>query len=337
MGKRKLLLIFLGCTISFILWPAAVIAQQPVQKEGAVGLESVLEKDSILIGDQVWWQMSLPKDSWKDKKIETATFPDPPFDVTEGIEALSRLKLDSVIRRRRVENITAKILITSFDSGSYQLPHMPVYLTKKDGTTDTLWFKGPDLYVNTIPIDTTSYEPYGIKPQMRYPVTWTELLTMAAGLLVLTGVVLLLIQIVKRRRDNLPIFGLGKPKDPPHVAALKVLKAIKEQELWKKQKAKPYYTLLTDTLRLYLKGTWRIQAIELTSAEMLASLRSEQSRDALLTEEVLGKLSSMLTTGDLAKFAKYTPSHDENEEALLKAIHFVVHTVVKEEEETKEE
>ena len=89
---------------------------------------------------------------------------------------------------------------------------------------------------------------------MRYPITWGEILSVAGAVFLLMAIVCLLVYIIKRRRKNLPVFADIKPEDPPHTAALKVLHAIKEQELWKKQKAKAYYTLLTDTIRIYLKG-----------------------------------------------------------------------------------
>ncbi len=307
-----------GLVVSFLLCPYFLMGQ--------TALKSVLEKDSILIGDQVWWSMTLPKDVWKEKEIETAVFPEPPFEIIQGVEGLSSLQLDSLLHKRRLEGIQAKLLITSFDSGAYRLPHMPLYFKKQDGTIDTLWFEGPDLYVNTIPIDTASFEPYGIKPQMRYPITWKEIISIVGIVLLVTAVVVLLIYVVKRRKANRSVFADLKPEDPPHTAALKVLHAIKEQELWKKQKAKPYYTLLTDTIRLYLKGRWDIQAMEQTSTEMLDSLREKSREDTLLTEEAIKSLSSMLMRGDLAKFAKYAPEDHENVDSLDSAIRFVTLT-----------
>ncbi|MFY9115616.1 MAG: hypothetical protein WBK97_05605 [Bacteroidales bacterium] len=309
-----------GLVLAFLLFPSLIKAQQTIVQE------SELEKDSILIGDQVWWSMYLPKDIWKERQIETAVFPQPPFDLMPGVEGLSSLRLDSLVRKKRLEGIRAGLLITSFDSGSYRLPDMPLYLKKEDGTTDTLWFKGPELYVNTIPVDTTSFKPFGIKPQMRYPITWGEILSVAGAVFLLMAIVCLLVYIIKRRRKNLPVFADIKPEDPPHTAALKVLHAIKEQELWKKQKAKAYYTLLTDTIRIYLKGRWGIQAMEQTSAEMLAAIHEKRKNDSLLTDEALECLSSMLMTGDLAKFAKYVPADRENEDSLDNAIRFVTLT-----------
>ncbi|MDD2289304.1 MAG: hypothetical protein PHT35_02400 [Bacteroidales bacterium] len=294
--------------------------------------ESVLEKDSILIGDQTWWNMTLPAGTWNGRQIEIPDFSPLPYKLTEQVEALSGVLLDSVVRKRHLESIRARILLTSFDSGSYRLPAVPLCLVGQDGTRDTLWFKGPLITVNTIPVDTTSFEPFGLKPQMRYPITKGEILTLAGLLVLLAALIFLTVLIVRRRRNHRPLFGPARPKDPPHIAALKVLEDIRARELWKKQKAKSYYTLLTDTIRVYLRDRFGIQAMEKTSAQMLAALRQIASEDSLLTDKIIGELEQMFSTGDLAKFAKYTPSDLENEESLRQAIRFVTETARIEEE-----
>ena len=333
MMKRFLLQWFFPALL--IMMPHISVARQDpatVQGKGDSVLGSVLEKDSILIGDQVWWNMTLPPGIWTEGIIETPEFPSLPFEITRGIEALSGVRLDSVFRKKNLESIRARILLTSFDSGSYQLPPVPVRLLRQDGTADTLWFKGPLLKVQTIPVDTTSFEPYGLKPQMRYPITTGEILALAGIVALVTGLVFLALYIIRRRRKNLPLFGPVRPKDPPHIAALKVLANMRRQEIWKKQKAKLYYTLLTDTIRVYLRDRWGMQAMELTSGEMIASLEQRQPEDPLLSGKIIEVLREMLSMGDLAKFAKYTPSESENEESLRQAVRFVTETARYEEE-----
>ena len=295
--------------------------------------ESSLDKDSILIGDQVWWTMILPENTVNIGGVETMDFPALPHTITKGVEALSPVFLDSVYRKKHLESLKARILLTSFDSGSYRLPDMPLYLRKPDGTVDTLWYKGPRLYVNTIQVDTTSFQAYGLKPQMRYPLTLAEILVAFGLLFVFAGVIWLVIRIIKRRKHNLPVFSLSRPKDPPHIAALKALETIRKQELWKKQNVKQYYTVLTDTVRIYLRDRWGIQAMEQTSAEMIGSLHMNAAADPLLNEEIMGVLNDMLRTGDLAKFAKYTPTDTENETSLNQAVEFVTQTAQPEEEQ----
>lgn len=326
----------------FFVWltlsPCLPYAQQVTdtgQLPAGLVQESVLEKDSILIGDQTWWNMTLPAGIWTGRKIEVPDFSPLPYKLTAQVEVLSGVLLDSVVRKKHLDSIRARILITSFDSGSYQLPPVPLCLVGQDGTRDTLWFKGPRLSVNTIPVDTTSFEPYGLKPQMRYPITTGEILTLVGIVVLLSALVFLIILIVRRRRNHLPLFGPVRPKDPPHIAALKVLEDIRARELWKKQKAKSYYTLLTDTIRVYLRDRWGIQAMEKTSAEMMEALLQVEAEDSLLTEKIIGELGQMFSTGDLAKFAKYTPSDSENEESLRQAIRFVTETA-KDEEEKEE-
>ncbi len=294
--------------------------------------ESALDKDSILIGDQVWWTMILPENTVNIGGVETMDFPALPHTITKGVEALSPVLLDSVYRKKHLESLKARILLTSFDSGSYRLPDMPLYLRKPDGTVDTLWYEGPRLYVNTIQVDTTSFQAFGQTPDAlsRY---MEEVLMVVALLAALAGMIWLVIRIVKRRRKNLPVFGLSRPKDPPHVAALKALETIRKQELWKKQNVKQYYTVLTDTVRIYLRDRWGIQAMEQTSAEMIGSLHMNAAADPLLNEEIMGVLNDMLRTGDLAKFAKYTPTDTENETSLNQAVEFVTQTAQPEEEQ----
>ncbi|MFA7089290.1 MAG: hypothetical protein WC128_04635 [Bacteroidales bacterium] len=319
----------------FLQLPFMLTGQQisviPEHDEAGVR-ESVLDKDSILIGDQVWWNMILPENTGDIAGIETVDFPELPHLITEGVEALTPILLDSVYRKKHLESLKARVLLTSFDSGSYRIPDMPLYLRRPDGTVDTLWYRGPRLYVNTIQVDTTSFQAFGLKPQMRYPVTLTEILLVIVLLLLLAGIIWLIVRIVKRRRKNLPVFGLSRPKGPPHIAALKALEAIRKQELWKKQNVKQYYTILTDTVRIYLRDRWGIQAFEQTSAEMIGSLNKKTAGDSVLTADTIRILDVMLRTGDLAKFAKYKPSDTENETSLNQAVEFVTKTALIEEE-----
>ena len=87
-----------------------------------------------------------------------------------------------------------------------------------------------------------------------------------------------------------------------------------------------------------MRDRWGIQAMEQTSAEMIASLQRKEADDTLLTDKIIQVLGNMLYTGDLAKFAKYTPSDPENEESLQQAVRFVTETALYEnDKEEKEE
>src|SRR3989339_2026096 len=99
-------------------------------------------KDTLLIGDQIIlsFKTTVPKGT---KFI----FPAPSNPITEGVEIVGTPKIDTLSEVNGLLNLEAKMVVTSFDSGSFVLPKFPAYLSKLDGTIDTVWFDGGKLEV----------------------------------------------------------------------------------------------------------------------------------------------------------------------------------------------
>ena len=190
---------------------------------------------------------------------------------------------------------------------------------------DTLRLPEVPLEVTTIPIDTTTYEMYDIRPQFRYPVTFAEILPWVAGALVLAAVITAVCMVVARRRKSRPLFGKPTPQDPPHIVALRDLDRIRGEKLWQTGNQKQYYTEITDTLRVYIEKRFGVKTIERTSAEILTdlSVKDIQPSDYESLKDLFG-------TSDLVKFAKYTASESENENAVPAAVRFVNDTFMQE-------
>ena len=290
-------------------------------------LPSALSRDTILIGDQVIWSMSAVAQEGSAFLFAVEL----PKELVKGVELLGA-KIDTIRSRRDREwLLRGEIKITSFDSGSYVLPPMPLFLLRPSGEVDTLWFAGPPLEVTTIPIDTATYQPFDIKGQINYPVTAKELFPWAGLLFFLLLVAYILYRWIRHRRENRPLFGRAKPKEPAYLVAFRQLEEIKAQKLWQHGKIKAFYTAVTDVLRIYATERWGIQAMEQTSAELLDSLKQEQLDRALLQE-----LGDMLGMADLVKFAKYEPGALENEQAIPVVVHFVQATMLVEKETESE-
>jgi CHASE3 domain sensor protein len=79
---------------------------------------------------------------------------------------------------------------------------------------------------------------------------------------------------------------------------------------------KMYYTQLTDALRQYMEERFGFNAMEMTSAEIVAELRNHGDTE-------LQELTSLFETADLVKFAKYTAGVSENDKNLLSAVAFI--------------
>jgi len=132
---------------------------------------------------------------------------------------------------------------------------------------------------------------------------------------------------LQRRKKNKPVFGkTAKPKDAPHVVALRELERIREEKPWlDSSKLKIFYSDVSDTLREYIEERYAINAMEYTTDETLRSFKRQKN---LLTEKSFSQLKDILTLADLVKFAKYQPLADDHNLTLMNAFFFVNDTKV---------
>ena len=130
-----------------------------------------------------------------------------------------------------------------------------------------------------------------------------------------------------RKREEEPVNPeLLRPADE---VALEKLDAIKAQKIWKDGKVKEYQTELTDVVREYIGRRFDVQSTEKTSDETLKEVKPLLVNGDLASEdgkELYERLSKMLRTADLVKFAKWHTTPDENEQALTTAYDFVKET-----------
>ncbi|MDD2293475.1 MAG: hypothetical protein PHD07_04600 [Bacteroidales bacterium] len=316
--KRRLfvLALILIATLSF--------AQDEVP-EGRI--PSKLSKDTILIGDRVEWIMNL-----SIKEGEECYFEQPDDPVAGGVETVKKLVMDTLSKSKGNINIEGKMILTCFDSGSYFLPPVIALVGKQNGAVDTLFFDGPVLEVTTIPIDTATFKPYDIKGQIKYPLTFKEILPWLGIIILVAALIYGIVRFVKYRKENKTFFGKPIVKDPPHIVALRSLEKIRGQKLWQNNKQKQFYTGVTDTLRQYIASRYDISAMEQTSAEMFDSLR-----DKKIDAKLYGELKDLFTTADFVKFAKHNASTEENENAIPTAVRFVNTTFMQDLEDSKKE
>ena len=303
---KKYLLLILSLTLG--------IAFCRAQDESA--LRSRLSRDSILIGDQIEWTLDLQL-----APGEAARISKPGAEPVPGVEALGELALDTLSQKNGRIDLRGHITLTSFDSGSYVLPPLYVLKARADGTVDTLEYVGPTLAVTTIPIDTATFEAYDIKGQIRYPLTFKEVIPWVGLALLLAALIWLLVRWIRFRRQNRDFFGKPVVQDPPHIVALRSLEKTRSQKLWQNGKQKQFYTQVTDALRQYIADRYDVAALEQTSAEMFRDLQDKDIDPALME-----KLKDLFTTADFVKFAKHMAADEENENAIPTAIRFVNET-----------
>ncbi len=287
-------------------------------------LEQNQVRDSILIADQLQYGAIL-----KDIPQGTIfTFPSWEGEVCEGVEALSAWKLDTLKVHKAKKGQTEKydikgsMTITSFEEGNYQLPDIIVRFSDQD----SLVYKGQEMQVKTMPVDTTTFVYHDIKGQIKYPVTIKEVLPYAFGLLALVLLIVfgvkLLKSYLKRKKEE------EAYKEPAHIMALRMLDKYKGDKFWVDEKQKIFYSGVTDALRIYMHRRYGISAMEMTTSEIFYELKSTS-----IAEELQTDLKELFERADFVKFAKYLASQQENATVLPLAVRFVTQTYQEEVEE----
>ena len=333
MRKAFAYFVFILLAVSLSAQDAGSSGQVPgkmVQMEGAF-LQPLQERDSVLIADQIFYGFNLTG-------VEEGTrfaFPTVKDTLMTNIEIVSPWQLDTVNVVKGKKGGAGKldlrggITVTSFEEGIYILPPLAVQRMSSDGVLDTLVFEPQRLEIKTMPVDTATFKPHDIKGQIRYPVTFKELLPWFAGALVLAGLIALVVWLIIRyRRTHNPEYIR---RDPPHIIALRKLDKYRGNKMWVPEKQKAFYSGITDALREYIAARYDIGAMEMTTAEIFKDMKGTDA-----PEDLQAELKELFERADFVKFAKFTASDDENASALPVAVRFVTSTYQAEVEDESE-
>ena len=295
--------------LSLLLWGfgAPMLQAQP-------NVSAALSQSEILIGDQVTLTI-------------TASYA-PPVEVKNiGFDVLNEEPKLEIISAKRFEKegedglriAEVEIKLTSFDSGYYRIPSIPVFY-EQDGRKETTKTNELGLRVATIPVSPDAKQIQPIKGIIEEPVNFRDLLPYLIGAVLLLGLVGGLLFYFWRRKQPEP------PPPPPrkvlaHVLALEQIEALAQQKLWQQGQVKEYHSELTHILREYLERRYGIKAMERTTEEILRDLKL-----AGMEATYNGELQQLLRTVDLVKFAKAEPPPAFHAEAMEKVSGFVEQT-----------
>ena len=273
-----------------------------------------IDTNYIMIGDQIHFRMKV-----KAEPGVKVAFPQLKDTIAQGIEIIFGPVRDSIMEKDGRVLVQESYVITSFDSGVFVIPPMPIEIQQE--SYNTLRTDPLHLIVNTFVVDQQKGN-YDIVMPLAAPWTFAEILPYLLWTLLGIVVILLVVWIIKVRKSRKSLFHHEKPAIPPYVLAMKALEEIKKEKLWQSGKTKEYYTQLTDTIRNYLDGELGISAMEQTSFETLKALEKCEQVDAKQRD----KLADMFETADFVKFAKAEPLQDENVRNLDIAYDFVQET-----------
>lgn len=282
--------------------------------------EQLQKRDSILVADQIRYGFELDSVA-AGTQIALQDYSEV---LKDTLTLVTNWQVDTlkVYGGRKSANpsyrIRGSVVVAPFEAGEYHLPRIALQRTV-NGQVDTLLFEEQVMQVTTIPIDTTTYVLHDIKGQIRYPVTFREVLPYVLGALLLAALIALAVYFIRKHRRSVEAEA---HKEPPYVVALRKLDHFRGDKYWAPEKQKAFYSGITDTLREYMAATFDIDACEMTTAEIFTALNGDER----IHKDLYGETKELFELADFVKFAKHIADEQDNAHALPLAVRFVTAT-----------
>lgn len=203
-----------------------------------------------------------------------------------------------------------------FAPGEFNTPSLEVSVT--DGAGQLM-----EVTAEPVPISVASVLVQGdsdlrdIKPQAELP--FFNIIPWVASGLLLAAVMGAAYLMWKRRQARLALANVDHRL--PHEIALDDLTRIGQLGLPEQGRFKEHYTLVSDTVRIYIERTQDVPMLERTTEEIRAGLRSSG-----LSRENTRSLIAFLEECDWVKFSEYIPGEAEAYEIITQARQIVEET-----------
>ncbi len=291
---------------------------------GNVTFKARLDSATLLMGKTTALHLEITQD-----KGARGFFPGEQADTLSAmVEIADRPAADTTDLGNNRIQINRDLIIQSFDSGMWIIKPIPYVVNGDTAYCNRLTLK-------VLPVDVSKMKDiHDIKPVEDVPFNlldwlpdywWAWLL----GLLLIAGGIWAYRKYYKKGINPL---RPGKKRLPPYEEAMINLQNLKAAQLWQQGKEKEYFTGLTDILRVYIDRRFHINAVEMTSSQIIETLKRNDE-----TRAVNEQLEMILEVADIVKFANARPLADDNEVAYRRAVNFVEETRPIEQPETKEE
>lgn len=301
----------------YVLFLMAVFALLGGLKAQDVEVEGKVESTDVQVGKPFTLNLSLKVPygwfvEWNDFTTDT---------LSEQLDIIKRSDVERTADADSNVIVRQQLTLMTFDTGQVQVPPIALkYARSFDDPNRLKAYTDPiDLYSTTIAVDTTqAYKP--IVEPIAAPVQMKEVFPWILAVLLLALAAFGIWYWRKHRKTKVDADGniVRGPVIPPYDKAVGDLETLRQQKLWQSGKVKEYYSSLTDIAREYIEGQFGVNAVEMTTDDIL-----EEIKPLHFLQETYDKLKGTMEVADLVKFAKYSSSNLESENAMNSMTEFV--------------
>jgi hypothetical protein len=217
----------------------------------------------------------------------------------DPFELVDMRLLEPVPEGNRVQS-SAELTLTAFELGELTLPAFEVEVVDAAGNTVRLATDAAVVGVESVGRD-ESGDICDIKGPLAIPFSVVTLLPWLAGLGVMGAAAYWLYRRYRRRQRpdvQMPVV----PPRPAHEIALESLNALEASGLLELGEVKTFHIRASDIMRIYAEGRFGVEAMEMTTGEVLDGLRRTGAGSG-----AIANFRQLLDRCDLVKFAKFRP------------------------------
>jgi hypothetical protein len=280
-------------------------------------VKTVTDKKDILIGEQIKLTLTAPLPLNAGAITRTLA-------VTDSIthfEIVEAGKVDTIDLGGNVPAIEQSFIITSFDSGRWVFPSVPVEFSIAGQSPETLMSDSFFVNVSYSPADSTN-QLRDIKPIIKVSVIDFFWFYIAGGILLLLLIVLLLYRYFKKKKQT----GSGASTShlSPFDEAMAELKNLSLFNLQDASEIKQYHIKLAAIFKNYIGRKQGKNLFSKTAGDLLINMK-----EINLPAENISELATALRCTDAVKFARYLPLPDQSEDVLQKIKETIILTELK--------
>ena len=269
-----------------------LIATAPAVGQGDLSVLTTIDPPAITIGDPVRVVVTVTHAPGSQ-----VVWPDP--IAPEPFELLDVRLLEGMAEGTTMQS-SAELTLTAFELGDLTLPAFEVEVVDAAGDAVTLSTDAVSVTVQSVGRD-ESNEIRDIKGPLAIPFSFVSVLPWLAGVTGLGAIAYWLYRRYRgRARPELVVPAV--PPRPAHELAYESLQALETSELLELGEVKTYHIRVSDILRVYVDGRFAVEAMEMTTGEVLRELRG-----AGVSGSAIDECRQLLERCDLVKFAKFRP------------------------------
>lgn len=299
--------------VSLIAFTAGTLAAGAVPASAQIDVRTEVDTTLVTVGDRITMTVTVEhtpgtRVAWPDSLTLE------PFEVLNA-RALPTRSGDGV-------DVSALVLsLAAFELGELEIPSFEVAVVGPEDEVEVVETDRYVIQVASVGADETG-DIRDIRGPLSIPLSVLRLLSSAILVLFLAIAALALYRRFRTRGDSEELRRRGPPPRPAHELALEALAALESSRLLERGQVKEYHIAVSEILRTYVERRFRVDALEMTTIEVLAGLD-----EAGVDGDFRDGLRRFLEQCDMVKFAKVRPGETASREVLALGRDLVEQTI----------